>query len=139
MQAEGQLDLWRIAIKPGKPLAFGRVADTPFIGLPGNPVASFVTFLMLVRPFLLKRQGATLHAPRSLALTAGFEWTRPEQRREFIRARIGDDGRAEIYPQQNSGVLSSTVWADGLIDLAPGQKVAPGDTVRYLPFTELLH
>ncbi len=139
VQAEGQLDLWRIAIKPGKPLAFGSVAGTPFIGLPGNPVASFVTFLMLVRPFLKKRQGAMVNVPRSLALTAGFDWTRPDKRREFIRARIGSDGRAEIYPQQNSGVLSSTVWADGLIDLAPEQKVAAGDTVRYIPFTELLY
>ena len=136
--AEGELNLWRIAIKPGKPLAFGRIGNTPFIGLPGNPVASFVTFLMLVRPFLLKRQGAVVQAPRSLSVTAAFEWKRPDQRREFIRARIGDDGRAEIYPQQNSGVLSSTVWADGLIDLAPGQKVAVGDIVRYLPFAELL-
>ena len=139
VMAEGELNLWRIAIKPGKPLAFGKVAGTPFIGLPGNPVASFVTFLMLVRPFLLKRQGAQMASPRRLALTAGFEWTRPDQRREFIRARIGEDGRAVIYPQQNSGVLSSTVWADGLIDLAPGQKVAPGDTVQFIPFTELLH
>ena len=138
MTAEGELNLWRIAIKPGKPLAFGRIGNTPFIGLPGNPVASFVTFLMLVRPFLLKRQGAVVQAPRSLSVTAAFEWKRPDQRREFIRARIGDDGRAEIYPQQNSGVLSSTVWADGLIDLAPGQKVAVGDVVRYLPFAELL-
>ena len=137
--AEGELNLWRIAIKPGKPLAFGRIGNAPFIGLPGNPVASFVTFLMLVRPFLLKRQGAVVQAPRSLTLTAGFEWTRPDQRREFIRARIGEDGRAVIYPQQNSGVLSSTVWADGLIDLAPGQKVAVGDAVRYLPFAELLY
>jgi molybdopterin molybdotransferase len=93
----------------------------------------------LVRPFLPKRQGATLQSPRRINLVANFEWKRPDTRREFIRARIGDDGRAVIYPQQNSGVMTSTVWADGLIDLAPGQAVAPGDTVRFMPFSELLN
>ena len=138
VQAEGQLDLWRIAIKPGKPLAFGMIADTPFIGLPGNPVATFVTFLMLVRPFLLKRQGATATLPRGIDVRAQFEWTRPDTRREFVRARL-EDGAVTIYPHQGSGVLTSAVWADGLVDLAPGQVVAHGDTVRFLPFSELLH
>ena len=135
--AEGELDLWKIAIKPGKPLAFGHVAGTPFIGLPGNPVASFITFLMLVRPFLLKRQGAKLQGPRSFELKAGFEWKRPDARCEFVRAKIGDDGRVMLYPQQGSGVLTSTVWADGLVVLAPAQTVTPGDMVRYIPFSEL--
>jgi molybdopterin molybdotransferase len=138
VQAEGELDLWKIAIKPGKPLAFGQVAGTPFIGLPGNPVASFVTFLMLVRPFLLKRQGVTMQGPRSIKLQADFEWKRPDTRREFIRVRLSDDGRVVLYPQQGSGVLTSTVWADGFVVLAPGQAVAKGDTVHYLPFTELI-
>lgn len=137
--AEGELNLWKIAIKPGKPLAFGSVGSTPFIGLPGNPVASFVTFLMLVRPFLLKRQGAAIQAPHGISLVADFEWKRPDTRREFVRARIGDNGQALIYPQQGSGVLTSTVWADGFIDLAPGQVVAKGDVVRFLPFSELLN
>lgn len=137
VQAEGQLDLWRIAIKPGKPLAFGSVAATPFVGLPGNPVAAFVTFLMLVRPFLLKRQGRGVTLPRGIDVRADFDWPRPDTRREFIRARL-EAGRAAIYPHQGSGVLTSAVWADGLINLAPGQVVARGDTVRYLPFSELL-
>ena len=140
--AEGELNLWKIAIKPGKPLAFGHVGKdkyaTPFIGLPGNPVASFVTFLMLVRPFLQKRQGAKVLNPRAINVMANFEWKRPDIRREFIRARIGDDGCAIIYPQQNSGVMTSTVWADGLIDLPPSQAVAKGDVVRFIHYSELL-
>ena len=139
VSAEGELNLWKIAIKPGKPLAFGYVAGTPFIGLPGNPVASFVTFLMLVRPFLLKRQGAVVQSPRGIDLQADFEWKRPDVRREFIRVRLGNDGKVELYPQQSSGVLTSTVWADGLVVLAPGQAVARGDIVRYLPLSELLN
>ncbi|MFY9326962.1 MAG: gephyrin-like molybdotransferase Glp [Georgfuchsia sp.] len=143
VQAEGELNLWKIAIKPGKPLAFGHIANgngtTPFIGLPGNPVASFVTFLMLVRPFLRKRQGVAKQIARGITLTADFEWKRPDARREFIRARIGEDGRVLLYPHQGSGVLTSTVWADGLVDLAPGQTVARGDAVHFLPFSELLN
>lgn len=139
VQAEGELDLWRIAIKPGKPLAFGAVAGMPFIGLPGNPVATFVTFLMLVRPYLLKRQGAALLRPRGIQAAADFEWKRPDARREFVRARIGQSGGAVIYAHQGSGVLTSAVWADGLIDLPPGQTVAKGDSVRFLPFSELLN
>lgn len=143
VQAEGELNLWKIAIKPGRPLAFGHIANsggtTPFIGLPGNPVASFVTFLMLVRPFLLKRQGVVEQNPRGITLAADFEWKSDDTRHEFLRARIGDDGRVQHYPHQGSGVLTSTIWADGLVDLAPGKAVARGDNVRYFPFSELLN
>lgn len=138
VEAEGELGLWNIAIKPGKPLAFGKVGNADFIGLPGNPVAAFVTFLMLVRPFILKCQGATALTPRRLTLTAGFEWTKPGPRREFLRARYGADGRLELFPNQSSGVLTSTLWGDGLVDNPAGQSIQPGDAVSFLPFTDLL-
>ncbi len=138
VKAEGELDLWKIAIKPGKPLAFGRVGNTPFIGLPGNPVAGFVTFALLVRPFLLKRQGASTPLPQGITLHAGFDWRKPDARREFLRARVAADGRLDLYPNQGSGVLTSVVWGEGLVDVAPGQAIACGDPVRFLPFNELL-
>ncbi|MDP2792627.1 MAG: molybdopterin molybdotransferase MoeA [Sulfurisoma sp.] len=138
VEAEGELGLWKLAIKPGKPLAFGRVGDVDFVGLPGNPVSSFVTFVMLVRPFILKRMGCADWLPRRIAMTAGFDWTRPDARREFLRARIGADGRLELFPHPGSGVLTSTVWADGLVDNPPGQMIRPGDVVRFIPYGELL-
>ena len=138
VQAEGSLTLWKIAIKPGKPLAFGRVGEADFIGLPGNPVACFVTFAMLVRPFLRRRQGDAATAPVALALQAGFDWPKADSRREFLRVRIGMDGRLAMYANQGSGVLTSTHWADGLIDNPPGQTLRAGDTVRYLPLSMLL-
>ncbi|MBU0750734.1 MAG: molybdopterin molybdotransferase MoeA [Gammaproteobacteria bacterium] len=142
VEAEGQLGLWKLAIKPGKPLAFGRIVagdnEADFIGLPGNPVSSFVTFLMLVRPFILKRQGAADWLPRRIAMTAGFDWPRPDARREFLRARLGADGRVELFPHQGSGVLTSTVWAGGLVDNPPGQAIAAGDVVQFIPYGELL-
>ena len=150
VEAEGALDLWRIAIKPGKPLAFGLVrrpmtkvgagataVTAAFIGLPGNPVSSFVTFVMLVRPFILKAQGARVVAPRAQRLRADFSWP-GDPRREFLRARLNAEGGLELFANQSSGVLTSCVWADGLIDNAPGQAIAIGDTVRFLPFSELL-
>jgi molybdopterin molybdotransferase len=139
VHAEGVLELWKIAMKPGKPLAFGRIADTPFIGLPGNPVATFVTFALLVRPFLLKRQGALLQLPRGVVLPAGFDWRKPDARREFLRASVGADGSVALYTNQGSGVLTSVVWGDGLVDVAPGQVIVSGDNVRFLPFNELLN
>jgi molybdopterin molybdotransferase len=139
VQAEGRLDLWQIAIKPGKPLAFGRVAEKAyFIGLPGNPVSSFVTFALAVRPVLLKLQGALEIAPRAVSMIAGFDWPKPDRRREFLRARVGAGGTLELFPNQSSGVLTSAVWADGLIDNPPGQAITHGDAVRFLPFAELL-
>ena len=149
VEAEGALDLWKIAIKPGKPLAFGRVGgnlgagDTAgkgaaaFIGLPGNPVSSFVTFVMLVRPFILKSQGATELRPRARGLQADFNF-KGDPRREFLRARINDTGGLDLFPNQSSGVLTSCTWADGLIDNPPRRAIAYGDTVRFLPFSELL-
>lgn len=138
----GALDLWRIAVKPGKPLAFGRVGDTPFIGLPGNPVSVFVTFLLFARPFLLRLQGVQQVAPAGFTVLADFDWPRPDKRREFLRARLKRDGegasRVEIYPHQGSGVLTSTVWGDGLVDVPPATPIRRGDTVRFIPFSELV-
>jgi len=129
--AEGELQQWRLAIKPGKPLAFGRVGQADFIGLPGNPVAAWVGFAVLVRDFLRARQGEAL-APwqPQCWLPAGFHWPRPDPRREeFLRVRVVADStgqRLQAYPQQGSGVLSSCAWADGLARLQPGQVVQPG-------------
>ncbi len=138
VQSLGHLDLWQIAIKPGKPFAYGRVANTHFMGLPGNPVSSFVTFLMLVRPFLLKLQGVSQVAPESIAATADFTWARADKRREFLRARRNAAGALELFPNQSSGVLTSAVWGDGLVDNPPGRTIAPGDVVRFIPFSEVL-
>lgn len=138
VQAEGELDMWQIAIKPGKPLAFGKVQSSWFIGLPGNPVSSFVTFLLLVRPVILRLQGATRLAPRRFALRADFAWSRPDRRREFLRVRLDDAGGLQLFTNQSSGVLSSAVWADGLVDNPPSTAIAPGDSVAYIPFSELL-
>ena len=138
VQALGRLDLWQIAIKPGKPFAYGRVQDAHFIGLPGNPVSSFVTFLLLVRPFLLKLQGAQNLAPETLALPAYFTWPRADKRREFLRVRRNDAGGLDLFENQSSGVLTSAVWGDGLVDNPPGQTIAPGDLVRFVSFSELL-
>lgn len=144
VQAEGSLDLWAIAIKPGKPFAHGSVrrlggdGEAHFIGLPGNPVSSLVTFLVLVRPFLLKLQGATKLAPRGYRIPAGFDWPKPDKRREFLRVRLDEDSGLALFGNQSSGVLTSACWADGLLDNPPGQAFAAGDPVRFIPFAELL-
>nr|WP_227494455.1 gephyrin-like molybdotransferase Glp [Ramlibacter pallidus] len=138
VQQLGSLDLWQIAMKPGKPFAHGRIGEAHFIGLPGNPVSSFVTFLLLVRPFLLQLQGAVELAPAAVPLPAHFDWPRADRRREFLRARRNAQGGLELFPNQSSGVLTSTVWADGLIDLPAGQTVKHGDVLRFLPLAELL-
>jgi molybdopterin molybdotransferase len=134
----GSLDLWQIAMKPGKPFAYGRVGDAHFMGLPGNPVSSFVTFLLLVRPFLLKLQGASRLHPQALQLPAHFDLQRPDKRREFLRVRRDAQGGVEMFPNQSSGVLTSTVWADGLVDNPGGQAIRKGDLVRFLPLAEWL-
>jgi len=139
VQAEGELDLWQIAIKPGKPLAFGKVRDAWFIGLPGNPVSSFVTFLLLVRPVILRLQGASELTPRRYPLRADFAWPKPDKRREFLRARINGQGGLDLFPNQSSGVLTSAVWGEGLVDNPAGAAIAPGATVQFIPFSELLH
>ncbi|WP_457356409.1 molybdopterin molybdotransferase MoeA [Roseateles sp. P5_D6] len=138
VQAEGQLDLWAIAIKPGKPFAYGRVGEAHFIGLPGNPVSSLVTFLVLVRPFLLKLQGAARLTPRGYRLAAGFDWPKPDKRREFLRVRLDEEGGLAMFSNQSSGVLTSAFWADGLLDNPAGQAFKAGDAVRFIPFAELL-
>jgi molybdopterin molybdotransferase len=134
----GSLNLWQIAMKPGKPFAYGRVGDAHFMGLPGNPVSSFVTFLLLVRPFLLKAQGATRIEPTAMQLPAHFDLPRADRRREFLRARCNAEGGVELFPNQSSGVLTSAVWADGLVDNPAGTTIAHGDSVRFIPLAELL-
>lgn len=138
LQAEGELQTWKIAIKPGKPLAFGNVAGTPFIGLPGNPVSGFVTFSILAQAYVCKRQGATVARPRPVVMRADFTWNKSRQVREFLRVRRNEQGGLELYSSQGSGVLSSCVWADGLVENPPQTTIKPGDMVRYLPFGELL-
>jgi len=137
VEAEGSLLLWRIAMKPGRPLAFGRVGAAAFIGLPGNPVSSFITFLVFVRPFLLRLQGVADVTPKALEMRADFDWSRPDARREFLRVRHNAAGGLDLYPTQDSAVLASTAWADGLVDNPPRQAIRKGDRVRYLPFAEL--
>jgi len=144
VEAEGRLNMWQIAVKPGKPLAFGEVRRDDgaafFIGLPGNPVSSFITFLLFVRPFILRMQGVTGSVePRSYAMRADFNWPKPDRRNEFLRVRTNAGGGLDIFPNQGSGVLTSTVWGDGLVDNPPGQAIAAGDIVRFIPFSELLH
>ncbi|MDE2585125.1 MAG: molybdopterin molybdotransferase MoeA [Betaproteobacteria bacterium] len=143
VEAEGRLDMWQIAIKPGKPLAFGELSSgsnaAAFIGLPGNPVSAFVTFLMLVRPFILRCQGVADVAPRVYRLVAGSEWKKADKRREFLRASVNAAGEVLLYPHQGAGVMASVVHADGLIDNPPGQVIQPGEAVRFLPFAELLN
>ena len=108
------------------------------MGLPGNPVSSLVTFLLLVRPALLTMQGSVEVAPKSIAVNADFTWSLAEKRREFLRVRVNAAGRLELFSNQSSGVLTSAVWGDGLVDNPPMTTIAPGDTVRYLPFSDLL-
>jgi molybdopterin molybdotransferase len=143
VESQGHLAHWRIAMKPGKPLAFGALhreggGKAHFIGLPGNPVSSFVTFVLFVRPFVLALQGASRLQPQALLLPSASDWPRADRRREFLRARLDEQGRVELYPEQNSAVLSSTVWGDGLVDNPGGQTFAAGDRVRFLPFPSLL-
>jgi molybdopterin molybdotransferase len=137
VQAEGAIDLWQIAMKPGKPLAFGHVRGVPFIGLPGNPVSGLVTFAMLARPFILKRQGALELLPRAIPMRADFEVRQAGARRELLRVRVTDQGSLQAFAVQNSAVLTSAAWADGLADIEVGRRVARGDEVPYLPFSEL--
>ncbi len=146
VSAEGRLDLWQIAIKPGKPLAFGTVrkSEKPedgeawFIGLPGNPVSSFVTFLLFVRPFILKLQGRDTGPMQSYPMRADFDWLKADRRNEFLRVKLNDQGGLDLFPNQSSGVLTSASWGDGLVDCPPGQPIKSGDLVKYIPFNALL-
>ena len=137
VEAEGRLLMWRIAMKPGRPLAFGRVGAAAFIGLPGNPVSSFVTFLIFVRPFLLRTQGMSQTAPKIIQARADFEWLEPDARREFLRVKWNGQGGLDLYPTQDSAVLTSTAWADGLVDNPAAHAIKEGDVVRFLPYSEL--
>jgi len=149
VQELGELNLWQIAIKPGKPFAYGKIhspivkpgpegAPCHFIGLPGNPVSSFITFVLLVRPFLLKLQGVQRVAPVPVALPAHFDWPRADKRREFLRVRRNAAGGVELFRNQGSGVLTSTVWGDGVVDVPPGQAIVRGEMVQFISFAELL-
>ncbi len=140
---EGRIDLWQIGIKPGKPLAFGDVRRGDgtaafFVGLPGNPVSSWVTFLLLVRPVLLRLQGATQLEPMRVPMRADFDWPRPDKRREFLRVRRNATGGLDLFPNQSSGVLTSTVWADALVDNPPSTPIRAGDSVQVVLISELL-
>jgi molybdopterin molybdotransferase len=137
VEAEGELLMWKIAMKPGRPLAFGKVGKAAFLGLPGNPVSSFVTFLIFVRPFLLKTQGITDVEPHAIAARADFDWAEPDARREYLRVKWNARGGLDLYPTQDSAVLMSTAWADGLVDNPPNQPIRPGDTVKFIPYSEL--
>jgi len=136
VQSLGSLDLWQIAIKPGKPFAHGRIGNAHFLGLPGNPVSSYVTFLVLVRPFLLKLQGVTDVAMKTVAARADFTWARADKRREFLRVRRNANGGLDLFPNQSSGVLTSAVWGDGMVDNPAGRTIAPGDMVQFVAFAE---
>ena len=137
VEAEGELLMWRISMKPGRPLAFGRVARASFIGLPGNPVSSFVTFLIFVRPFLLKTQGIVDVNPHSILVRADFDWPEPDARREFLRVKWNVRGGLDLYHTQDSAVLMSTAWADGLVDNPADRTIRAGDMVTFMPYSEL--
>lgn len=132
LQQLGSIDFWKVAIKPGKPLAFGQIAETPFIGLPGNPASVFVTFLILARPFLLASQGVKKPLTQSLKAAALFEKA-GEKREVYLRARMTGSG-VEIYPNQSSGVLSSACWGGLFVRQPAGQTIAVGDLVDVLPY-----
>jgi molybdopterin molybdotransferase len=137
----GELHLWRLAIQPGKPLAFGEVNGKPWIGLPGNPAAALITSLVVARPFLLSAQGCTEVLPKPLHLTAGFVWRKSNNRRQYLRARLEQvDGelRVCLHPRQGSAMLTSASWAEGLAIVEPNRTLEAGETVEYLPFSELL-
>jgi molybdopterin molybdotransferase len=140
----GTLDLWNVAVRPGKPLAFGRIGRTPFLGSPGNPVSLFVAFCLFARPLVLKMQGQLGDlGPRTLQARAGFDWPRPDRRLELLRARLVADSdgapKAMIHPSRSSAVLSSVAWADGLVEIPADRRLKAGDPVAFVPFESLLH
>jgi molybdopterin molybdotransferase len=137
LREEGELALWKLAIKPGKPLTFGHFRGVPVIGLPGNPASTLVTFALLARPYLLRRQGVQDVTPLQFPVPAGFAWTRPGNRREYLRGRL-EQGRAVFYKNQSSGVLRSAAWADGLIEVLEHRTLAEGEWVNFIPLSEVL-
>ena len=138
----GELHLWRLAIQPGKPLAFGEVGGKPWLGLPGNPAAALITALIVARPFLLRAQGRVEVLPKALPLPAAFSWTQPRPRRQYLRARLQSDANGQLqvhlHPRQGSAMLSSACWSDGLAVIEIGQTLQAGEAVSYLSFAELL-
>lgn len=138
----GEVHMWRLRIKPGKPLVFGKVNDTAFIGMPGNPVSVFATFCLFVSPFIKSLQGRINITTRSMQVMAGFDWPKVDSRREYARARLFFDHQnelnAEIYPNQSSGVLMSTSWGDGFVEIAENETITRGDRINYLSFSDLL-
>ncbi|MES2830718.1 MAG: gephyrin-like molybdotransferase Glp [Pseudomonadota bacterium] len=152
VEAEGSLNMWRIAAKPGKPLVFGTLrrrvaagannaadATAFFFGLPGNPVSSLIAFMLFVRPFMLRMQGVQDVLPKSFAMRADFSWPKAGRRREFLRAKVNDVGGLDLFTNQGSGVLTSAVWGDGIIDNPADMTIAPGAMVQFIPFSSLLH
>ncbi|UVL91894.1 MULTISPECIES: molybdopterin molybdotransferase MoeA [Pseudomonas] len=137
LREAGELALWKLAIKPGKPLTFGHYQGVPVIGLPGNPASTLVTFGLLARPYLLRRQGVADVAPLRFSVPAGFDWPKPGNRREYLRARI-EDGQVRIYKNQSSGVLRSAAWAEGVVEVREGSMPRQGELVPFIPFSELL-
>lgn len=137
LRDEGELALWKLAIKPGKPLTCGHFRGVPVLGLPGNPASTLVTFALLARPYLLRRLGVQRVAPLGVEVAAGFAWSRPGKRREYLRARL-ENGRAVLYPNQSSGVLRSAAWADGLVEVLEERSYAEGDVLRFIPLSEVL-
>jgi molybdopterin molybdotransferase len=137
LREAGELALWKLAIKPGKPLTFGHYQGVPVIGLPGNPASTLVTFGLLARPYLLRRLGVGNVAPLRFSVPAGFDWPKAGSRREYLRARI-EDGLVRIYKNQSSGVLRSAAWADGVVEVLEGSTPRQGDAVTFIPFSELL-
>nr|WP_314618288.1 gephyrin-like molybdotransferase Glp [uncultured Pseudomonas sp.] len=137
LREAGELALWKLAIKPGKPLTFGHYQGVPVIGLPGNPASTLVTFGLLTRPYLLRRQGVSAVTPLQFDVPAGFDWPKAGTRREYLRARI-DNGQVRIYKNQSSGVLRSAAWAEGLVEVREGSTPKVGDSVPFIPLSELL-
>ena len=137
----GELELWRIAIKPGKPLAFGRIKDVPFLGLPGNPVSVFVTACVFARPFIQGMQGSGFARAKGIKVAAAFDIDFEVRREEYFRVRLSHnvegDAVLELFPHQGSGVLTSASWATGLAVVKQGANVKAGDMVEYIPFTLL--
>ena len=137
LREEGELALWKLAIKPGKPLTCGHFRDVPVIGLPGNPASTLVTFALLARPYLLRLQGVQAVEPLKFQVPAGFVWPKPGNRREYLRARL-EQGRAVIYKNQSSGVLRSAAWAEGLVEVLEERTLVEGDWVGFIPLSEVL-
>jgi molybdopterin molybdotransferase len=137
LREAGELALWKLAIKPGKPLTCGHYQGVPVLGLPGNPASTLVTFGLLARPYLLRRLGVEAVEPLGFDVPAGFAWERAGKRREYLRARL-EQGRAVPHPNQSSGVLRSAAWADGLVEVREERSFAEGAPVRFIPFSELL-